>query len=134
MANETAKKFIDALHKLEAERDLETIVSLFNDDSEINNVVTVDNNHQTDVRKFWKAYRENFGEVESTFRNEIVTENRAALEWKTTGASSDGNRFEYEGVSVLEIEGDKISRFFAYFDPNKLGRQIVEEKAGGVGQ
>jgi ketosteroid isomerase-like protein len=128
MANETAKKFIDALHRLETERDLETIVGLFSDDCEINNVVTVDSNHQNDARKFWQAYRDNFGEVESTFRNEIVTENRAALEWTTTGTSNDGNRFEYEGVSILEIEADKITRFFAYFDPNKLGRQIVEEK------
>jgi ketosteroid isomerase-like protein len=129
MANETAKKFIDALHKLEAERDLETIVSLFDKDCEINNVVTVDNdNRKTDARKFWQAYRDNFGEVKSTFRNEIITENRAALEWKTTGTSSDGNEFEYEGVSILEIDGERITRFFAYFDPNKLGQQIVEEK------
>ncbi len=129
MANETAKKFIDALHWLEQEHDLESIVSLFSEDCEINNVVTVDNDNQkTDARKFWQAYRDNFGEVESTFRNEIITENRAALEWKTTGTSSEGNEFEYEGVSILEIDGERITRFFAYFDPNKLGRQIVEEK------
>ncbi len=133
MANETAKKFIDALHKLEQERDLETIVSLFSEDCDINNVVIVDNkNENTDARKFWQSYRENFGEVESTFRNEIVAENRAALEWKTTGTSNDGNAFEYEGVSILEIEGERITRFFAYFDPNKLGRQIVEEKGKGA--
>jgi len=128
MANETAKRFIDALHKLEAERDLETIVSLFAADCDINNVVTVDNNQKHDARKFWQAYRDNFGEVESVFRNEIITENRAALEWKTTGTSNDGNEFEYEGVSILEIKGERITRFFAYFDPNKLGRQIVDEK------
>jgi len=128
MANETAKRFIDALHKLEAERDLETIVSLFAADCDINNVVTVDNNQKHDARKFWQAYRDNFGEVESVFRNEIITENRAALEWKTTGTSSDGSEFEYEGVSILEIKGERITRFFAYFDPNKLGRQIVDEK------
>jgi hypothetical protein len=129
MANDTAKKFIDALHKLEAERDLDTIVSLFSDDCDINNVVTVDNDgHKHDARRFWQAYRDNFGEVESKFRNEIITDDRAALEWTTTGTSSEGHEFEYEGVSILEIEGDRITRFFAYFDPNKLGRQIVEEK------
>lgn len=128
MANETAKKFIDALHKLEAERDLETIVSLFAEDCDINNVVTIDNDKKHDARKFWQAYRDNFDEVESKFRNEIVTGDRAALEWKTTGTSSEGHEFEYEGVSILEIEGERITRFFAYFDPNKLGRQIIEEK------
>jgi len=129
MANETAKKFINALHKLETDRDLETIVGLFSKDCEINNVVTVDHDNQTtDARTFWQAYRDSFGKVESTFRNEIIMENRAALEWRTTGISSEGNQFKYEGVSILEIDGDKITRFFAYFDPNKLGRQIVEEK------
>jgi ketosteroid isomerase-like protein len=132
MAQETAKKFIDALHKLEDERDLETIASLFADGADVANVITEDNDKQESARDFWQKYRDNFGEVESTFRNEIITENRAALEWNTTGTSSDGKEFEYDGVSVLEIENDKITRFRAYFDPNKLGRQIVEEKGKGA--
>ncbi len=128
MAQDTAKKFVEALGKLEAERDLETIVALFGEDCDIANVITEDNDKQTDVRAFWQSYRDNFAEVKSTFRNQIVTENRAALEWKTVGASSEGHEFQYDGVSILEIEGDKITRFRAFFDPNKLGRQIVEEK------
>lgn len=128
MAEDTAKKFIDALGKLETERDLETICALFADDCDIANVITEDNDKQTNAREFWQSYRDNFGEVKSTFRNEIITENRAALEWTTTGTSSEGKEFEYDGVSVLEIDGDKITRFRAFFDPNKLGRQIIEEK------
>ena len=38
----------------------------------------------------------------------------------------NGHEISYEGVSILEVEGDKISRFFAYFDPRKLGKQIEE--------
>lgn len=132
MAQDTAKKFVEALYKLEQERDLETICSLFADDSDVANVITEDNDKQSDAREFWKSYRDNFGEVKSTFRNQIITENAAALEWNTTGTSSEGHEFEYDGVSVLEIEGDKITRFRAFFDPNKLGRQIVEEKGKGA--
>lgn len=128
MAEDTTKNFIDALGKLEAERDLETICALFSDDCDIANVVTEDNDRQTGAREFWQSYRDNFGEVKSTFRNQIIAENTAALEWKTTGTSSEGHDFEYDGVSILEIEGNRITRFRAYFDPNKLGRQIVEEK------
>ena len=40
-----------------------------------------------------------------------------------------GNEFKYDGVSILEINDEKISRFQAYFDPNNLGRQIVDEKS-----
>ncbi len=123
MAENTAKTFIDALHKLENDRDLDTITNLFVEGCDIGNVVTDDKD--IGVREFWSSYRESFGEVESRFHNEIMTENRAALEWTTSGTNSDGHEFEYDGVSILEIEGDKITRFHAYFNPNKLGKQII---------
>ena len=127
MAEETAKKFIDALHKLESERDLETIVSLFSENAKVSNVVT--EKRDMNPRQFWQSYRDNFDRIESTFRNEIITDKTAALEWTSKGSSSDGNDFEYDGVSIIEMDGDKISRFQAYFDPNYLGRQIVDEKS-----
>ena len=122
MAENLAKQFIDALHKLEAERDVDTIVSLFSDECEIGNVVTEDKN--ISPKEFWTSYRENFGEVNSEFRNEIVAENTVALEWTTTGTSGVGSEIKYDGVSILETSGDKITRFHAYFDPNKLGKQM----------
>jgi ketosteroid isomerase-like protein len=128
MAQDTAKKFVEALEKLESDRDLETICALFSEDCDIANVVTEDNERPLGVRAFWENYRENFGEVRSTFRNQIIADARAALEWTTTGTSSEGHDFEYDGVSILEIENERITRFRAFFDPNKLGRQIVVEK------
>lgn len=134
MAADLAKKFIEALGRLEAERDLETISSLFGDDAEIGNVVIADNKTgAVGAREFWQHYRDNFGEIKSIFRNQIVTDKTAALEWQSEGTSADGKRFSYEGVSVLEFDGDKISRFHAYFDPNKLGRQMVDEKGREAG-
>jgi ketosteroid isomerase-like protein len=127
MAEEIAKKFIDALHKLEADRDLETIAALFDESAEVSNVLTKD--RPMNARDFWQSYRDNFDTIKSTFRNEIITEERAALEWISEGTSSDGNEFKYDGVSILEISGEKITRFQAYFDPNNLGQQIVDEKS-----
>lgn len=132
MAEETAKKFVEALWKLELERDLETIVSLFADDCEIGNVVTENKDKKISPRQFWQMYRDNFGEVKSEFHNEIFTENASALEWTTAGTSTEGKEFQYDGTSILEIDGDKITRFHAYFDPNKLGKQIVSEEAKGA--
>ena len=128
MAENTVKNFIDALKKLEADRDLETICGLFSEDAKVGNVVTSDKN--LGAKEFWNNYRDNFKTVSSTFHNEIITDTTAALEWTTTGTSNGGSEFEYDGVSILEIEGDKITRFHAYFDPNNLGKQIVpDEKA-----
>jgi ketosteroid isomerase-like protein len=125
MAENTAKNFIDALNKLESDRDLETICGLFSEGSEVGNVVTDDKN--IGAREFWNSYRETFDQVHSTFRNEIITDGVTALEWTTSGTNSDGHEFEYEGVSILEIDGNKITRFHAYFNPNKLGKQIVAD-------
>jgi hypothetical protein len=129
MSKKLAKKFIEALHALEEKRDVETISALFADDSEVNNVVTVENSHPLAAREFWQKYRDNFGEVHSEFTNKIYDDERAALEWTTTGTGAGGEEIEYEGVSILETDGKRITRFFAYFNPSKLGRQMTEEKA-----
>jgi ketosteroid isomerase-like protein len=62
--------------------------------------------------------------VASSFRNVIVSDGRAALEWTTTGTSAAGVPISYEGVSILEMADGKITRFRAYFDPHDLGLQI----------
>jgi ketosteroid isomerase-like protein len=122
---EIAEQFVAALGKLERERDLETIAALFAEDAEIDNVTSVEGKAgHTGAKEFWRIYREMFDEMKSTFNNQIMTDGRAALEWQTKGSSKNGHEIEYEGVSILEIEGDKITRFYAYFDPRKLGRQL----------
>lgn len=130
---ETAEKFIDALGKLEAERELDAIVAMFADECEVGNIVASDNFNGTDgAREFWKNYRQTFGEVKSEFHNKIITDCTAALEWTTTGTNSEGAEINYDGVSILETDGDKITRFYAYFDPHHLGNQIKrEERANG---
>jgi hypothetical protein len=129
MAHEISEKFIEALRELEENRNVESIASLFADGAEINNVVTIENSHDLDAREFWTKYRDNFGEVRSEFSNKIFGERSAALEWTTTGTSADGGEIEYEGVSILETDGERITRFFAYFNPGKLGKQMSEETA-----
>jgi ketosteroid isomerase-like protein len=131
MAEQLAKQFVEALRKLERERDLETITSLFAEDAKIDNVTSVSGKEgKQGAREFWRVYRETFDEMTSTFRNEIIMNGRAALEWTTKGSSKNGHEIEYEGVSILETEGEKITRFYAYFDPRKLGRQIEDTNQG----
>jgi hypothetical protein len=63
--------------------------------------------------------------MRSTFRNVLAAEDKAALEWTTEGAS-DGEEVSYDGVSILEIEGEKVKRFMAYFDARRLSRQVAD--------
>ncbi len=127
MAQKTARNFVAALTELESARDVESIVALFADDCEIGNVAAAENFRGRDgARQFWTNYRDTFGDVCSIFHNEIVSDGSIALEWTTEGKSKNGKMVKYEGVSILETDGGKITRFHAYFDPNKLGQQINE--------
>ncbi len=132
MSEQVARKFVEALGRLEAGRELDGIVAVFAPECEVGNVVSPEKFGGRDgAREFWGAkYRDTFGEVRSTFRNVFATENRAALEWTTEGTSSDGSPVKYEGVSILETDGELITRFCAYFDAGALGRQILHKAAG----
>jgi hypothetical protein len=131
MPEQLAEKFIEALRDLEENKNVDRIAEMFADGADIHNVVTMENSHDLDAREFWTKYRENFGEITSEFRNKITGDDRAALEWTSSGTNLDGQSFQYEGVSILEFDGDRITRFFAYFDPARLGRQMTEETARG---
>lgn len=125
MADGMAQRFIDALHTLERDRDVEPMAGLYADGAEVGNVVSPHEFTGPDgASEFWTRYRESFGEIESTFRNEIETEGRAALEWTSTGTTPEGGHFEYDGVTILEFDGDKVSRFRAFFNPALLGQQM----------
>jgi hypothetical protein len=128
------KQFIEALGKLESNRELEPIVSLFTEGAEINNVTSMEGKQgQGGAEEFWRVYRETFDDMKSTFKNQIVMDGKGALEWQTVGRGKNGHEISYEGVSILEIKGEKISRFFAYFDPRKLGKQIEETQGATNG-
>jgi ketosteroid isomerase-like protein len=131
MPRELTRRFIEALGTLEASRDAGALVDLFADDAEVGNVLVPEAYHGREgAREFWEQYRGHFGEVRSTFRNVIDGEGRVALEWTTTGTSAAGAPIAYDGVSLLEIGGGRISRFSAYFDSASLGREMREAAPG----
>jgi ketosteroid isomerase-like protein len=127
MSEQVAKRFVEALGRLEAGRELEAMVGLFTEDAEVGNVVSPEKfRGREGAREFWGAkYRDTFGEVRSTFRNVFASESRAALEWTTAGTANDGTPVKYEGVSIIETDGERIRRFCAYFDAGALGRQLT---------
>jgi ketosteroid isomerase-like protein len=124
---ETTQQFIEALQVLERDSDPTAMLDLFMENSEAGNIVSTREFIGVEgAREFWETYRNSFGEVDSTFRNVIVSNGRAALEWTTTGTSPAGTPIAYEGVSILEMADGRITRFRAYFDPHDLGRQMEQ--------
>ncbi len=126
MSKEIADDFIEALRKLEEDREVEALVEIHTEDCEVGNVSVPETFKGHDgLREFWTEYRKTFGEMRSTFRNVFATGEGAALEWTTEG-TSNGDAVSYDGVSILEIEGGKVGRFMAYFDTRRLTRQVVD--------
>jgi limonene-1,2-epoxide hydrolase len=134
MTVKTVESFIAALGRPEASHEVEALVSTFAEDCKLGNAATPRRfNGREGAREFWRQYRDTFGEMKSTFRNVITTENRAALEWATEGTIHAGSMVSYEGVSILELEGGAIKRFHAYFDSKELSGQIVKEAMAWAG-
>jgi ketosteroid isomerase-like protein len=126
MSKEVADGFVEALRKLEENREVEALVGIHTEDCEVGNVAVSETFRGHDgLREFWTSYRSTFGEMRSEFRNVFATEEGAALEWTTEG-TSNGDSVTYAGVSILEVEGGKVRRFMAYFDPRALTPQIVD--------
>jgi ketosteroid isomerase-like protein len=130
MATERAQRFVDALAKLEESGELEALVALFAEDAQLSNVASrrVFSGPEG-VRQFWRDYKGMLAQVRSTFRNMIESADRVALEWETQGTAQNGAAVSYEGVSIIEWDGDKIRRFYAYFDPGLLGREMAQGTA-----
>ena len=123
----TPQQFIDALHRLEAQREVEPIAELFGDDAELANpVLDAPLRGREGAQRFWTSYREAFGDIGSSFRHVAQDDGAALLEWTSRGTFADGTPFEYEGVSVLEMRDGGIARFRTYFDPTLLRHRAGE--------
>jgi ketosteroid isomerase-like protein len=130
MAMERAQRFVDALARLEEDGELESLVELFGDDAQVSNVAS----HRTfqgreGARRFWREYKGMLRQVKSTFRNMIEAGDRVALEWESNGTAHNGAAVAYEGVSIIEWDGEHIVRFQAYFDPRVLGQELSQGNA-----
>ena len=126
-----ATRFIEALRRLERERNVDDMASLYGQDAKVKNPTHRTPHHGADgAREFWRHYMDTFEEIESTFRNVVESNDVAILEWTSRGRAVGGETFEYAGVSVVEYDGDRIRRFRAYFDPADLGAQVRPSSVG----
>lgn len=129
MASETASRFIDALHRLEDQRDVEGLVSLFTDDTEIRHPGHHAVEHGREgARRFWQQYRGSFDDIHSEFHRVVEHDGACFLEWTGRGKVHERDRVEYDGVTVLELGDGHIRAMRTYFDPTQLGwtRSVVK--------
>jgi ketosteroid isomerase-like protein len=119
------RRFIQALEALERDWEIDELVALFSDECEVGNVVSPNAFvGRQGARDYWSVYRRWFAEIESTIHRVIYSERHSAIEWSSRGTSAKGRLISYEGVTILEFEDDRISRYRAYFNPAHLSRGV----------
>jgi len=117
MTQEVAYRFIQALNALEQDGEVEPIVSTFAESCEIGTPVTPGKLHgKEQARDFWTGYRTAYRNIHSTFRNIVIGDYSIALEWTATGVNRHGKDFHFDGVTILDTAGSRITHFRSYFD------------------
>jgi ketosteroid isomerase-like protein len=123
-----AERFMAAVQAFEADGRAEPLVGLFAPEAEVSNLVHTARGADG-VRRFWQEYRAAFREVRSTFTAVVAGENGAALEWESSGALPTGAPIRYRGVSVIELDGDRVRRFRTYYDTAAFAAPAVDPAA-----
>ena len=113
-----AETFMTTLQQIEDSRDPEALVALFGEHAELLNLaLTEPMKGMEGARKFWTNYLAAFEKIRSTFHHHLQTDDKAVMEWVSEGVmAGTGQPFNYRGISVVEYDGDKVSKFRTYYD------------------
>lgn len=115
--NPTVRRFIEGLELLEEKGQAASLLALFSEDCVTGNChLDEPMRGMEGARQYWHDYRNTFDDIQSRFSRITETGDVAVLEWTSRGTLKTGHPIEYRGVSILTLEGSKISDFIAYFD------------------
>ncbi len=117
MTSEMAERFMHTLQQIEDSGDVEPLVAMFTEDAELVNLAMTEPLKGHDgARRFWQKYLSVFERIHSQFTHVVEGDRAAVLEWISEGALSNGEPVKYRGVSVIEIDNDRVCRFRTYYD------------------
>lgn len=117
MASEMAERFMRTLQEMEQSKDTRAMVDLFSESADLHRLTGDENaKGREGAQKFWQEYLSAFQKVTSRFTNVIETDNTAVMEWIAKAEPETAEPFEYEGVSIIQVENGKVSRFRTYYD------------------
>ncbi|MDQ3248690.1 MAG: nuclear transport factor 2 family protein [Chloroflexota bacterium] len=131
MSNSLAEPFMRALQASEEAMDPAPVVALFTDSSELSNLSSQEPQRGIDgAQTFWQNYLAVFQQIHSNFHHVIETDNAAVMEWISDGTLKNGEPIRYKGVSIIETEGDKVTRFSTYYDSGAFLPQGAKQRPG----
>jgi ketosteroid isomerase-like protein len=126
------KSFVDALHRLEDEGELDLLMGQFEPDASLRTLTHPEPLHgESQIREFWQNYRQLFLRIHSHFERVITSGEEVALEWRAEGSIRQGGRdLSYRGVTLLRRGNAGITEFASYYDPQPfLAAMGIRERA-----
>ena len=125
MPSERTRRFVDALHALEADAtELEPLAEMFAPEAHLANLTTTERG-EDGARRFWLRYRAQLGDARSDFSRIIEAGDDAVLIWRTRGSLRSGAPIDYRGISVLTFAGDRIVQFETCYDSAALVQPAI---------
>jgi ketosteroid isomerase-like protein len=106
ISDDRARSFADALQTFEKDGDAAAFAALLDARGE----------RRGEVEQFWQEYRAQFDSISTTFYDVVEGGDRVALEWTSDATLTDGRPLQYRGVTIVDLDGDKISKLRTYYD------------------
>ena len=128
--DDTTRRFIAALRHLEQTRELDDMAALFTDDAEVKSI----DGHGTrtgpdGIRALFDEYLRQFDELRTTFTQVTEGTAHAALEWTTEAVRAGGHGVTYDGVTIIDLDGDRVTGFRTIYDSAALmGPTVLDDK------
>jgi ketosteroid isomerase-like protein len=115
ISDDRARTFATGLQTFEKDGDAAAFAALFADDA-VTQRFDARGERRGEVEQFWQEYRAQFQSISTTFYDVVEGGDRVALEWTSDATLTDGRPLQYRGVTVLDLDGDKIARLSTYYD------------------
>ncbi len=115
ISDDRARTFATALQNFEKDGDAAAFAALFADDA-VTQRFDARGERRGEVEQFWQEYRAQFQSISTTFYDVVEGGDRFALEWTSDATLTDGRPIQYRGVTVIDLDGDTITKLSTYYD------------------
>ena len=133
--DETTRRFIAGLRKLEQDGNLDALADLFTEDAEVKSIDGHGPRTGPDgIRELFGEYLKQFDRISTTFTQVTEGENHAALEWSSDATLPGGHDITYTGITVIDLDGESVSGFRTCYDSAALMRPTAGTSSGSGGQ
>ena len=115
ISDDRARTFATGLQTFEKDGDAAAFAALFTDDA-VTQRFDARGERRGEVEQFWTEYRAQFQSITTTFYDVVEGGDRFALEWTSDATLADGRPIQYRGVTVIDLDGEKITKLSTYYD------------------